>query len=538
MREHYPFKVLREGADLVFSEFERAFEQEKRFIIFHGLTGSGKSGYAVAAARKYGGIILTPTKILQRQYAETKEFDREYTIFGKSNYSCGLKGLEHYTVDQAVCVSNIVTDTSRDLIPFTLTDDKATVSKHLRTQCVNAGICEYYKKLDDLGKVPGAVANYDLILRIKKFPGKMWGLDVGDVAIFDEAHQLIEKTKEIFGFKFSNIAAKRLFGGTDEGVRKKEETVISWLQRLSSMATSRHAKEKDPKVSSRYDNFIKRVGPILAQELSNEKKFFIEDGGTEFEIKPLDMRFLKEKLFFPFKHVILMSATLPSNFKEIFGIRKEECVEIRLDSTFKKENRPIFFATDLPKMNKDTVLTNKSPAIQLLDKVLEHHKDEKGIIHTANYKFMHQLRKCYKGNNRFIWVSQDDDKDRLIKRHSNSDEPTILVSPAMMEGVDLKDDLARFGVLLKIPYPMLDEYTKRMMKIYPSWYSAATATNICQSYGRQVRSKDDKASFYILDGQFDNCISRSKECYSDYFLEAVKVGTSDNLIKNVLKKAG
>jgi len=537
LTDHFPFEQFRPGMEDALNKIDKAFKSGKRFVLLDGPCGSGKSGAAVALGRMNNAVILTPTKFLQNQYEDSEAFDKEYSIYGKSNYNCGMEGLEHTTVEQAICISDKVTHESRSLIQFDdMPKEQKGCASALRGKCIGAGICPYYSKVKSIGKVPGAIANYDLIYRLKKYPGQSWGVDMGDTIILDEAHQLVNKVKEIFGFKFSNIAGKRLLG--DQGRRKKGETAIEWLKRASDIATAKHHREKNPKKSASYDNFIKRAGTILKQDITDERKFFIEDKGQEFEIKPLDMRFLKGKVFYPFKKVLLLSATFPENFREIFGIKDEESEIIRIPSTFPKKSRQVFFPKDIPSLNRDTKFTKESEAIKLLDVILERHKGHKGIIHTGNYKFMKQLQALYQGKNkRFIWVTQDTDKQVMFQKHVDSPEPTILVSPSMMEGVDLKDDLARFGVMLKVPYPMLDPYTKMMMRVFPSWYDNLTATNICQSYGRQVRTDKDWANFYVLDGAFWMCISRAKRCYSKYFLESLKVGSLSKL-KEVLKKAG
>lgn len=539
--DFYPFPSTRPGTEEALDRIQKAFESGKRFVMIDAPCGSGKSGQAIACARKYNSVVLTPTRLLQKQYASTEEFGREWSVFGKSNYNCGLPGLTHTPVSESVCASDNITENSRGLIPefINLPTGKAKISTILKRECGKRGMCPYYSKIQSIGKRPGAVLNYDLFFLLKKYPGQTYGTDVGETLVLDEAHQLTDKVRDIFGFNFSTIGFKRLFGdasGARAKVDGKPEPPLKWLERVLVLAQTRLMMEKDGKKASKYDLFAKKASYILAQELSDEAKFYIEDKGDQVEIKPLDLRFLKDKIFYPFKRVVLLSATFPSNFKEIFAIDDAECEIITIPSTFTRSKRPILFAKDLPRLNKNSVLTKTSPNISMLDAILQAHKDHKGIIHTGNYKFMEQLRKIYSRNKRFIWVGRDKNKDEMLSKHSRSDEPTILVSPSMMEGVDLKDDLARFGVILKVPFPMLDEYTQRMMKIHKSWYSSLTATNVCQAYGRQVRSSEDWSYFYIVDGTFGFCLDTAKQSYSKYFLEALKVGTAPKLESLLLEK--
>ncbi len=82
----------------------------------------------------------------------------------------------------------------------------------------------------------------------------------------------------------------------------------------------------------------------------------------------------------------------------------------------------------------------------------------------------------------------------------------VLISPSMDRGVDLPEDLCRFVVLLKVPYPYLGDIqiSRRLYsaKDGPLWYAIQTIRTIVQATGRGVRSEDDYCISYILDEQF------------------------------------
>ena len=61
-----------------------------------------------------------------------------------------------------------------------------------------------------------------------------------------------------------------------------------------------------------------------------------------------------------------------------------------------------------------------------------------------------------------------DSKNRnyILEEHLKGNRPTVLLSPSMEEGVDLKNELSRFQIICKIPYPYLgDKLVKQRMKI-------------------------------------------------------------------------
>jgi Rad3-related DNA helicase len=91
----------------------------------------------------------------------------------------------------------------------------------------------------------------------------------------------------------------------------------------------------------------------------------------------------------------------------------------------------------------------------------------------------------------------------------------------MTEGIDLAEDLARWQVLCKIPYPYLgDPQVARRMELDPGWYDWRTCLSVVQAYGRSVRSEDDFAVTYLLDADFPSYLRRQRERLPQWFLEA------------------
>jgi Rad3-related DNA helicase len=102
-----------------------------------------------------------------------------------------------------------------------------------------------------------------------------------------------------------------------------------------------------------------------------------------------------------------------------------------------------------------------------------------------------------------------------------ADFPAVLVSPSMTEGVDLKDDLARWEVIVKIPYLYIgDRQVERRMKIDSDWYNWQTCLTLVQSYGRIFRSESDWGSAYIFDSGARSFIRKNRDILPDWFLEA------------------
>jgi Rad3-related DNA helicase len=88
----------------------------------------------------------------------------------------------------------------------------------------------------------------------------------------------------------------------------------------------------------------------------------------------------------------------------------------------------------------------------------------------------------------------------------------------------LKNDFARFAILLKMPYASLgDKFVAAKMKISPEWYKWQTVIEVLQSIGRTVRHDEDWCVTYILDACLSDLIQSSRNSFPTEFYERLKV---------------
>ena len=110
-------------------------------------------------------------------------------------------------------------------------------------------------------------------------------------------------------------------------------------------------------------------------------------------------------------------------------------------------------------------------------------------------------------------------KEALLQAHGSRDE-SVLISPSLYQGVDLKDELSRFQVLVKVPYPDLSERGTRVkMERDQGWYDWQTALRLVQTYGRSIRTDTDHAVTYVFDSNFPWFVRRHQELFPEYFPE-------------------
>jgi Rad3-related DNA helicase len=99
-----------------------------------------------------------------------------------------------------------------------------------------------------------------------------------------------------------------------------------------------------------------------------------------------------------------------------------------------------------------------------------------------------------------------------------STEPKILIGAGITEGLDLKDDLARFAVLAKIAWPSLEDVaTARKCEEDPDWFAYQAARQVMQAAGRVCRGPNDFGATYIVDSSFARI---PKEMFLKWFTDA------------------
>jgi ATP-dependent DNA helicase DinG len=156
------------------------------------------------------------------------------------------------------------------------------------------------------------------------------------------------------------------------------------------------------------------------------------------------------------------------------------------------------------------------------------HGEESGIIHTANF----QIAKWLVEELEFSVPQQvlhhnpdsGDDRNAIINQYTTTPKPTVLISPSVTEGLDLYDDLARFAIIVKVPFGFLgDQWIKKRLEMSNSWYQRRALIDIIQGGGRIVRSKEDNGNVYILDESWRYLYSQTGHMVPDWWKESYRV---------------
>lgn len=513
----------------------------KRFFMLDMPTGSGKSFLIMMFINWYKNYInknakfdiLTNTKILQNQYKT--EFPFISDLKGKSSYMCkSYKGM--------TC------------------QEGKEMNSALNRKCEN---CPYDIAMSNWRYNDVSLTNYHLFDALNLFVPDIMDektKDKTNVLVIDEAHQFEEVLCNYISTTISSKNLKML-GYSDLNINKiynemknikniddfmyyleytfyeKTNRLLDSLKNKLSTNISNNDKFKITKNISSIDNVLMNYDNLI-NEYKNEPNNWVIDISRKdntkkdalfpktFTVQPVwSYKYLNNIIYKRYDHIIFMSGTILNKeaFSFLNGIPIKQSAYLSQNSNFPIKNRPIYYIKKIGKMTytqKEETWKNQIPYIK---KIINKYKDKKGIIHTANYEISKWVEEEFGNNDRFIFHDSDT-RETSLNKHLMSDKPTILVSPSMIEGISLDDDLSRFQIILKIPYPNLgSNRNKKRMKENKMWYGWKTVMDLIQELGRSIRSEIDYADSFILDSSFSNILQQNYMYIPSYITDAIKI---------------
>jgi len=516
---------------------ERAFNRGKKFVIACAPTGSGKSflsktlsglGQKPSTEFKtlietykaykqdytgnyinevdclkqppFGTFALTITKSLQDQYLSL--FPDTDLLKGKTNYVCNVD--QNFDVETAPCL----------------------FISSLKDECCSQKKCLYYNARNTALLSQFSVLNYKMFLSLPKH------LKRKNFIICDEASELEEELVKQFSAEVNYDKLKNYGIVCRQLTTESYEKIRNWMYDLL-LSIGEKTNTLIVKASKKQNMLSQpdRIKLLYLKNLSNsltmidtlwkECEFIIDKDLKRAVFTPLKADKISKHIFDYADNVLLMSATIidHKNFAKSLGITDYEYVEV--ESEFNPERSPIYVSSKhkLNYKNYKVILPEIATQIKSLT---EMHKNDKGIIHTHSQEITNILKDKLKGNRRFLFRDETSNNEDILKEHYNSDFPTILVSPSLSYGVDLKDDLARFQIIVKLPYPPLSvKRVKKLFDIDKDWYENKMLNTLVQACGRATRSKNDFSTTYILDGNVVNVLKRTKNKLPASFIERI-----------------
>ena len=513
-RSHFPLSEPRSDQARVLDWICEQFEAGHRRVVCELGTGVGKSAIAITVgawleARESGlgeyapGVtVLTSQKVLQDQYV--RDFKQARDLRAAANFIC------HGPVNGTCGETSRV----RKAVGF-----EADGASKLKCQS-----CPYREAKDEFVDSHVGITNYSYFLSEAAYAGE---LPARRLLVLDEAHNVEDEVRRWTSVEISEDECTELdveycvegdgdpFTWLDGVFRKAVADRLDAIQRklkhfvstgnLGAKAVKGLANDNDrfDKRMCQINRLLDKGGKSLVSWQSDPVKH-----KRSIKFQPLDVRGLVQDILYSrASAVLVMSATLLDRDVFCGSVGLSSAPYLSIPTPFEAKAFGLSFRP-VGRMTRDNIERTLVRYPAAIRKILSENRGLKGIIHTTNYKITRSLAEALKGSEkRLLFQESSVDRERILKEHMTSPGDTVLVSPSMMEGLDLRDDLGRFQVMCKVPYPDLsDPIVKAKDR---NWYNWRTVRTLVQAVGRSVRSQSDWTRTYVLDESFIDLIERA-----------------------------
>ena len=461
--DFFPYPTPRTQQAEVLQALERFWEKYDIFVLTCP-TASGKTALAKTIADWRGNAaVITPTNLLVEQFLD--EFPETQKLFKRDWYKCPRWS------GNLTC--------------------KEAEAKYGRKKMGCDVSCDY---LRDNRRVRGRgsfVANYYVYMANQLFKPTL---------ILDEGHNALKLVQELSGQKIWKHDWHYPYNIWTAG------DILAWVESLAGSSFSEDKqgileglREELTSGSPRY---------ILKRGYDTWKRTDPWEERELLTMLPIDVRDSPPYLWPNKVHkIVMMSATISYKDLESLGLDRRRTLYLEVDSPIPASNRPII--TDYcGNVNRDNLEEcTLEMANKLETEYLPRYAGSKGLIH-ATYAQAKIFKKFWEGNDRFLFHDRDNVRTRFSEFIASSpDSGRIFVASGLYEGIDLADDLARWQVVSKVPWPNLgDPATKYKAEQDESWFCWQAAKNVLQACGRVCRSESDRGDTIIMDGSFDRLV--------------------------------
>lgn len=488
-------------------------------VVIEGPTGIGKSAINYVLGMIMGSsFYTTPQRSLRNQLQNDDALSEGMkTLRARADYQCGAKpnyNCEECPVNQSSSGSCANTE------GCTYWSNKVS---SVRSQM--AGTTFAYLIVD--GFIPHRSPDGGDILSFQK---------ERDLLIVDECHTLEGQVASMFaGFSISPWSVPpEVYGKAKTQIGRKrdpshhtdvQEILEGVKNRAEQFIEAHEGDESMESVVEDCENYIQKYN-YFREEASEGRDWVCNVGEVEhpnfgnevpkLEMKPIKVdRFLRERVWDRAQKYVLSTATMPyrgdpGKWLDRIGLGDRDFDVIRKPMPFPSDRREINRNYSIDKFSNNGDEENWHEIVQTVKMIAQENPGENGLIHTASYDRAEKLVDDLPAG----MAIQDEgkrDKEKLIEDWQKS-SAQIVCSPSMMEGVDLKYDICRWQILLKVPYPngyadnrvswMLDQGNW-------DWYYQETGLKVFQSYGRAMRAEDDRMTYYVLDESFDDLLGKT-----------------------------
>ena len=395
-------------------------------------------------------------------------------------------------------------------------------------------------------------------------------------ALVDEAHNLIDRARDMFTVTFSEEdyknLKKELKGYRNPEINKilrkinqdlrlfkqfefNDQPIIleqldsKFIQHITKLRSEINVLETDnPKLKLKKgkDFLIDLYKFIVINDLLNDGfKIILDNKYDNLTIKLfcIDPSSFINKSLFHFLGTLFFSATLtPIDYFQKVNLNRDGFKTISLPSPFNPNNFFLIINDNISIKYKDRDKTLEEVVKEI--NIFVSKKVGNYLIFVPSFEYSRKIEKYFINDNRFVFQTAtmtNKDKDEFLANFKeNPQESRIgvcVISGSFAESIDLTGDRLIGVVIVGVGLPQVnfennlvkDFYIQKEMNGYEFAYMNPGINKVLQALGRVIRTQNDKGSALIIDSRYaqSHYFSILKDRYKNY----TKIKDSNGLIK-------
>ena len=396
------------------------------------------------------------------------------------------------------------------------------------------------------------------------------------IALVDEAHNLIDRARDMFTVTFTEEdyknLKKELKGYRNAEINKilrkinqdlrlfkqfefNDQPIIleqldsKFIQHITKLRSEINVLETDnPKLKLKKgkDFLIDLYKFIVINDLLNDGyKIILDNKYDNLTIKLfcIDPSSFINKSLFHFLGTLFFSATLtPIDYFQKVNLNRDGFKTISLPSPFNPNNFFLIINDNISIKYKDRDKTLEEVAKEI--NIFVSKKVGNYLIFVPSFEYSRKIEKYFINDNRFVFQTAtmtNKDKDEFLANFKeNPQESRIgvcVISGSFAESIDLTGDRLIGVVIVGVGLPQVnfennlvkDFYIQKEMNGYEFAYMNPGINKVLQALGRVIRTQNDKGSALIIDSRYaqSHYFSILKDRYKNY----TKIKDSNGLIK-------
>lgn len=451
----------REGVEQILSLWRDGIN----VVMVSGPTGSGKSGVGLASAAAWSALKERPLNVTV--LTQTKDLQEQYanafdceTATGRGNWQC-----------------------------FEAPRKRGNQCPLIGTERGCPPLCDYRRQRERALQSPIRIVNYALY-------GATRGLFHAPVMVADEADYLGDLLTDAHSVDLSLLVDEYQLQ-VPQGLIDQEELIqlLEDIQEESAVPEERQACKHGIELCETKRYAIKGVGNLL----------------IPFPPSKVVQDFTRQP-------TLIMSATVmaPQYWSQEWNV---PIGWVELPCPTPPTARPIKLL-NIKKLNNRTTEAEWMVIIEAIDRLIAERVELKGVIHSVS-NWLTDLILKHSKYKYLMFKAAGPTRLSGINAFIQA-ERGVLIGPNLTRGLDLADDLCRYIIWPKLPYPSLvDPRVQEMMKGGEDRYTVETLSTLVQGCGRGVRNKDDSCESFILDSGAGWLFKKSATFLPQWFREAI-----------------